>query len=287
MKKNLLLKPDSLQGVRLAISVSSSADLPRLGLLESHFRLTLGEIVRSVLIGGGGVSYGGHLSADGYTSFIINELHRFGRRNRPFHVVLASHEHASKTVAELTAQNETLGLYGQIIALSPDGLPVDPFLGRSTSLTAAEGQRQVIHSLTSMRKFLTNNSNAKILMGGKRHGFQGAMPGLLEEAILAIEAKQPVYFAGGFGGITSDLLRTLEIDGGEWLPKLVGQNTSDIRLVRNIENLKDLWLTNGVLCCDNGLTEQERLVLAISNRPSAIATLVSLGLGRRFANSKV
>ena len=279
--KNFLLKHDSLDRVRLAISVSGSTDLSRLGLMESHFKLTLGEVVRSVLVAGGGVSYGGHLSADGYTSFMANELHRFGRRTRPFHVVLAHHEHAKKTEGELRGQIETLGLYGQIIALSADGKQVDPFFQRSSDPATVDGLQQE-QSLTSMRRFLTENSSAKLLMGGKRKDFQGAMPGLLEEAILAVEAAQPVYFAGGFGGITSDLMRALEIDGGEWLPQYPKLNTSELHVVPNLEKLKEAWLKNGMACCNNGLTEEERLVLAISHRPSEIATLVSLGLGRRF-----
>ena len=43
-KRNRLLPPDALAGIRLGISVSESSDLMRLGLLESHFRVALGEI---------------------------------------------------------------------------------------------------------------------------------------------------------------------------------------------------------------------------------------------------
>lgn len=49
-----LLPPDALRGMRLGISVSESTDLGRLGLLEEHFRLALGEITRVVLVSGGG-----------------------------------------------------------------------------------------------------------------------------------------------------------------------------------------------------------------------------------------
>ena len=54
-----LLPPDALQGMRLGISVSESADLGRLGLLEEHFRLALGEIARVVLVSGGGLPMAG------------------------------------------------------------------------------------------------------------------------------------------------------------------------------------------------------------------------------------
>nr|VFJ60361.1 MAG: hypothetical protein BECKDK2373C_GA0170839_108024 [Candidatus Kentron sp. DK] len=37
---------------------------------------------------------------------------------------------------------------------------------------------------------------------GKRMGFTGDWPGLVEEAIFALETDQPIYLAGGFGGVT-------------------------------------------------------------------------------------
>ncbi len=48
-----LLPSNALANVRLGISVSDSPDLARLGLLETHFRLALGEIARCVLVSGG------------------------------------------------------------------------------------------------------------------------------------------------------------------------------------------------------------------------------------------
>lgn len=47
-----LLPPDALKDKRLGISVSDSPDLDRLGLLDTHFRMTLGELARTVVIGG-------------------------------------------------------------------------------------------------------------------------------------------------------------------------------------------------------------------------------------------
>ena len=38
-KEEKILPSNALEEIRLGISVSDSADLPRLGLLENHFRL--------------------------------------------------------------------------------------------------------------------------------------------------------------------------------------------------------------------------------------------------------
>lgn len=59
-----LLPADALKGKRLGFSVSDSPDLERLGLLDTHFRMTLGELARTVVIAGGTLYYGGHLQPE-------------------------------------------------------------------------------------------------------------------------------------------------------------------------------------------------------------------------------
>jgi hypothetical protein len=77
--RTFLLPPDALKGVRLGVSVSESPDLTRLGFFEDHLRMALGEIARCVMVSGGTLGYGGHLSPDGYTTFLIHEVHRYAR----------------------------------------------------------------------------------------------------------------------------------------------------------------------------------------------------------------
>ena len=69
-----LLPANTLARVRLGVSASPSSDLERLGLLEEHFKLALGELARTVLVLGGHLLYCGHLDPKGYTSFLIGEL---------------------------------------------------------------------------------------------------------------------------------------------------------------------------------------------------------------------
>src|ERR1700689_331680 len=88
-----LLPRNALSGCCIAISASESADFGRLGLVETHFKLALAEIARSVLVSGGKLAYGGHLNLDGYTGFLIDELQRYSRRDRPLRVCLAWPEH--------------------------------------------------------------------------------------------------------------------------------------------------------------------------------------------------
>jgi hypothetical protein len=55
--------------------------------------------------------------------------------------------------------------------------------------------------------------SARILLGGKITGFAGFVPGLFEEALLALEHARPVYILGGFGGAAESLAKALLADG--------------------------------------------------------------------------
>ncbi|RYD48134.1 MAG: hypothetical protein EOP85_04175, partial [Verrucomicrobiaceae bacterium] len=54
--------------------------------------------------------------------------------------------------------------------------------------------------LTLMRQLVTSNSAARIVIGGRVSGYKGRMPGIAEEVLISLAAKQPVYLLGGFGG---------------------------------------------------------------------------------------
>jgi len=64
----------------------------------------------------------------------------------------------------------------------------------------ARGRCDLIRGLTEMRRELAANTDARVLLGGKQHSFLGLYPGILEEALLSISQKQPLYVLGGFGG---------------------------------------------------------------------------------------
>ena len=285
-QKAKLLPSNALANVRLGISVSDSPDLARLGLLETHFRLALGEIARCVLVSGGQLAYGGHLRPDGYTTFLMQELHRFSRRDRPLHICLAWQEHRKLSVTALKEQQKALGLHGTFIFLNPEGEIVDPYLNRSEEPASEPDADLSRKSLTAMRRYMAKHTHGRIVIGGKRKGFQGNLPGLVEESLLALDADQPIYLAGGFGGVTADIIHALGIDDGSWLIQRPDAAPPDERLLKGLAMLADIPKRNNWQGLQNGLTEEENRKLAASHRPSEIAALISLGLGRRFVAAK-
>jgi hypothetical protein len=278
-----LLPGDALKGVRIGISVSDSPDLARLGLVETHFRLALGEIARAALLTSGALAYGGYLDPDGYTAFLAQELRRYGRRNRPLLVCLPWQEHRRVALSELEQRGRELGLFGKIVCLDPDGVEVDPTEGRGEAPVTVDDSALRRRALTAMRRYMLNHTNGRVFLGGRRHGFQGEIPGLMEEALFAVEARQPIYLAGGYGGVTLDIARALGVDDGSWLPAVTGAGAppdDDPRFADGYARLAALARAPGWPGLRNGLSDEENHRLAATHRPSEIAALVTLGLGR-------
>ena len=273
-----LLPADALRGKQLGLSVSDSPDLDRLGLLETHFRMTLGELARTVIIAGGSLYYGGHLQPGGITNFLIEELDRYGRRDRPLKVCLAWTVHRAMTPEQIAEQKELLGLSGEIHFLSLEGYrldgPVDePLIDDPPAEVRAR-------ALTGLRTYMTTNTLARIVIGGKRAGFQGVMPGILEEVLFGLERRQPLYLVGGFGGATLDIIQQLRPAYAKWFPVAHDEPAADQRLLKGLEQIEEYVVTSKWDGFENGLDEDENRLLAASYRPSEIAGLVGKGMGR-------
>lgn len=233
------------------------------------------------------VGYGGHLQASGYTVFLVSELRRYGRRDRPLLVCLPWSVHRQMMLTELRAADKDLGLYGKVVYLDVDGQEMKPEADRSADAAPEADPVRVARGLTSLRRYMTAQTRGRVLIGGRRTGFQGSMPGLVEEALVALEANQPLFLAGGFGGITLDMIRAVEPSFAEWLPPFAGAPQPDARADKSIEAMVAAASGQGWRCFNNGLSVDECRQLAATHRPSEIATLVSVGLGRLAGASTV
>lgn len=273
-----LLPKEALRGLAVGISVSETADLSRLGLAETHLRLLLGEVTRTVLLSGGSIVYGGRLDPNGYTAFLWHEVERYVRPNEPLVACLPWSVHRAMAIDSLRAARQELGLNGRLVCLDLEGVPIDPEHGRVGDQPEPVDPDDVVRGLTAMRRYLAEVTDARLFVGGKREGFQGRMPGVLEEALFAIEAKQPLYLAGGFGGVVGDLVRALGVPGTEWLAPLPLEEGRPVA-ADWLSRLPHIDIDDVVAV--NGLTEKENERLATAYRPSEIASLVAAGLGRR------
>jgi hypothetical protein len=256
----------------LGVSVSNSADLARLGLTETHLRMALGEIARAILVANGELSYGGHLRSDGYTAFLVHECERYRSRDRPFTGYLPWSVHRALSIDELAEHRKAIGLLGRYVFLDPDGAPIDdPAQGRGV-----DGERvdaaTAAQSLTAARLHMTAKTDGRIVLGGQQEGFQGRMPGVVEEVILSMQAKKPIFVAGGFGGAAGDIASTLGLDPDGWL------GLSDRGTDPDLTELAATAVDTGWDPTTNGLTLEQNRQLAVSYRASEIASFVVVGL---------
>lgn len=63
--------------------------------------------------------------------------------------------------------------------------------------------------LTEMRKESIASSTTRICAGGKLKGYEGKMPGVLEEILLAINEDKPMFLIGAFGGVVGDVCKLI------------------------------------------------------------------------------
>jgi hypothetical protein len=259
---------------------------------DGHLRLALGEIARAVFVVGGNLAYGGHLREGGFTPFLVDELMRWERpwtgTKHPQEVppgpklflCLPWTVQRETAASRIQYFEEVLGAHGKVICLTVDG-EVDPSWWHERGEEPAPAPDHSVAALTGMRRWMTRNTTGRVLVGGKRAGFQGRYPGLMEEALLALRDNQPVYLAGGFGGVTLDILRAIGVDVDVPLPDLGGATTPpDGRSAAGAQELRQLAAGRGWTILSNGLTADENRHLATTHRPSEIAALISWGMRR-------
>ena len=266
-----MTSPDTEASTAVAISVSESPDLRALGLSDGHLRDAMAEIALDVLASGRSLAYGGDLRQHGFAELLAELVGRY--RNHPRHsgtVVVTDYlawpVHIRMTSNELTAFSAEHEPAARLVFLALDGT----HLGQEQrlKLRAHEPHEdEWTKGLTAMRTVMCGDTRARIVLGGRIEGYKGAMPGIAEETCLSLEAGQPVFLLGGFGGCTRDIVETIGLadrwagSRDEWPGRECFFKYSRDRL-------------------HNGLSGEENAVLARTPHIREAVALVSRGLRR-------
>lgn len=265
---NTLLHPPHA----IAISVSDSPDTTRLGVSVDHVWDTFTEIVIELSASGVDLAYGGDLRKRGFTDMLFELAARYRRPGQttirvtnyfawPVHIRMSTDRlEQVATEVEHVAHLALLGIDSARLSTAERGdLPsCDP------------DESEWRSGLTTMRALMQAETSGRIAIGGQVDNFKGKMPGIAEEALLSLQARQPLFLVGGFGGCTRDVAETLGLvepwrESRDW-PE---------RQVFNDYSVDDLM---------NGLTSEENQTLARTPFIGQARQLVMLGLHRMFRN---
>jgi hypothetical protein len=270
-----LVSTDALEGVTVGISVSDSADLSRLGLTAKHCDIAVAELARAILIAGGSIVYGGRIVDGGFTGILLDEVRQHREARDALTICLAETEHRRLSDDELQQVQRELTASASIVCLDLSGEEVD---WRSRP---APADVEAAKALTGLRRHITERCDARVVVGGQLAGYQGRMPGVIEEATFSVAAGQPLYTAGGFGGAAAAVAQALGHNEATFAPP--GYPHAADENQDSLATLAKTAASTGL--AEDGLTPEERRQLAMTHRPSDVAALTVLGLARAQAAS--
>ncbi|PYE18366.1 hypothetical protein C7410_12268 [Paraburkholderia silvatlantica] len=256
----------------VAISTSDSPDMPALGLSDQHLSDAMTEIARHLLALGARIVYGGDLRANGFTELLFELVARHrrdaddGDERAGILNYLAWPVHIQKPVQELERIQSDLNGVAKLVLLDLQGRVVTMGERRNfpeQNPTGEEWQQ----GLTAMREAAARTTHGRIVLGGRVDRYSGLMPGIAEEALLALQGKQPLFVIGGFGGCARDIAETLGIVA-PWTNAHRGWAE---RQAFEAFSWRDL---------NNGLTEQENAIVARTPHVDQAVALILRGLFR-------
>ena len=254
----------------IAISVSDSPDLDRLGLNPDHLWDTLVELAIELLAAGVDIAYGGDLRQQGFTEVLFELAGRYQRQGQTMIRVinyLAWPVHIRMSVDDLDDTEKAVKRVARLALIGPDGRRISPDERRTLpSHEPDESEWRV--GLTDMRATMRTETSARIVIGGQVEGYKGRMPGIAEEVLLSLEASQPVFLVGGFGGCTRDIAESMGLVASENQPR---------RWTK-----RERFETYAADALHNGLTIDENQALARTPFIDQAVNLVMLGLYRLY-----
>lgn len=257
----------------IAVAISDSPDMAGLGLAPEHLRDAMAEIARHLLALGARLVYGGDLRSNGFTELLFELVARHRRDAdvgdvRPAVInYLAWPTYIAKPFAELQELADQLDGLAELHFLDRGGaeVSIDALVtAPAPPLTNADWSQ----ALTAMRAVLTSASDARIVLGGRVEGYKGRMPGIAEEALTALEAGQPLYLLGGFGGCARDIAVELAL-----LPQSPAGTATAWPGLADFRRL-------GQASLKNGLTPNENATLARTVHIDEAVALILRGLLR-------
>ena len=302
----------ALAKVPIVISISESVDSMRRGLTLAHLDAALHEISRQLLARGACLEYGGHLGPAGYTVALFDMAKAYSALSGlpPAERIINDVGWPLPFLALPTAERakyQRVATYRRIArpagveALQPATFVEEPKLFPADS---AERRYAWARGMTTMREFQSENARARIVLGGKvgptmtvtpegraeQKWYSGRIPGIVEEALLSLKARQPLYLIGAFGGAAAlviDLLEGRPRSDFTWEYHRVAQGLRALYEKHgpawdDYDVMTEFFGITGVtgLAATNGLSVEENRELFWSRDLTRVIELLLIGLTR-------
>lgn len=244
-----------------------------LGLGKEHLDDAMTEVARHLLAMGARLLYGGDLRKGGFSSLLFELVSRhrrdadLGDERVGVSNYLAWPVHVGLPIDALQELTDALKGTAELVCLTVDGAAMtlqERAAFASRPATAAEWA----DGLTAMRMTMRASSDARIVLGGRTENYKGRMPGVAEEALIALEIHQPLYLLGGFGGCARDVAADLGLIGTQsgQVPAWAGREKFSAFKVDDLRN---------------GLREEESRALAMTAHIDQAVALILRGLLRQ------
>ena len=204
----------ALDNCRIGISISDNPSGSYLThhLHTDHLKRLSQDLARHLLAREGTIIYGGDLRKDGFTQFILDEAIALKTRLNTDNIHVENHLAWPLYISdpEIIAWRAK---YNQVIKTIEHDIPADIARGvDSKKFLAPNGvESKYVWSrcLSEMREKSIETCHARICAGGKLSGYNGKMPGVLEEIIISMAKKKPIYLLGAFGGVVGEVCKAI------------------------------------------------------------------------------
>ncbi len=282
-----------LKNVSIGVSISESDDLAELGYGVAHLKDAMLEIARYIFALGGKVCYGGDIRNGGFTELLFDLLAYYkadkkvssGQRLISF----LSWPNYLELTPEIEAQLVHNVSFRKVVPVKSVEIK-----DLSVAIKSDSAINRFIWAdcLTQMRLTMQKSCDARVFIGGRRTGFKGKYPGILEEFMLSLDSKKPTYLIGAFGGIAKDIIRALDGQDSQTFTTLAYKQDEDYKqftvyhdskrpdfpidfegLLEKIQNYGFSQLSES-----NGLSEAENRRLAVTPHINEMIYLILKGL---------
>jgi SLOG-like protein len=208
-----------LSNLTVSLSISESDDSARRGFpVWQVNRVTL-QVTASLFGQGASLVFGHDWRDDG----VMQAIHGFAMQVQPpvplspAETQAAGHPLLKNILPwpdKPVLSDEDLERLASTLRVEEAGLPAEikPFDSKGRAVDTNDPLYRYLRArgLTHLRRRLNAESEARFCIGGRTEGSAGRYPGVIEEALLAIQEGKPLFLAGLLGGAARQVISAIE-----------------------------------------------------------------------------